>query len=141
MLARYDSDLHNHLESSTAFRGSSPDIQNELIHSISELTTMEIKKEISKANYVSLILDETSDVMNKCQLASVLRYVTADGNVEERFLRFTDVSSDRSANSLFNHALEILNDFECGPKLIAQTYDGAAVMASQHAGVQAKIRA
>ncbi|PNF14161.1 hypothetical protein B7P43_G13483, partial [Cryptotermes secundus] len=140
MLARYDSDLHNHLESSTAFRGSSPDIQNELIHSVSELMTMEIKKEISKANYVSLILDETSDVMNKCQLASVLRYVTADGNVEERFLRFTDVSSDRSANSLFNHALEILNDFECGPKLIAQTYDGAAVMASQHAGVQAKIR-
>jgi hypothetical protein len=30
--------------------------------------------------------------------------------------------------------------FECGPKLIAQTYDAAAVMASQDAGVQAKIR-
>jgi hypothetical protein len=48
------------------------------MHSISELMTMEI----SKANYVSLILDETSDVMMKCQLASVLRYVTTDGNVE-----------------------------------------------------------
>jgi small basic protein len=34
----------------------------------------------------------------------------------------------------------LLRDFECGPKLIAQTYDGAVVMASQHAGVQAKIR-
>jgi hypothetical protein len=63
--------------------------------------------------------------------------VSADGKVEERFLRFTDVSSDRSANPLFNHAVEILNDFECGPKLIAQTYDGTTVMASQHAGVQA----
>jgi hypothetical protein len=41
MLAHYDPDLHNHLESSTVFRGSSPDIQNELIHSISELMTME----------------------------------------------------------------------------------------------------
>jgi hypothetical protein len=65
--------------------------------------------------------------------------VTADGKVEERFLRFTDASSGHSANSVFNHAVEILNDFECSPKLIAQTYDGATVMASQLAGVQAKI--
>jgi hypothetical protein len=28
----------------------------------------------------------------------VFQYVTADGNVEERFLHFTDVSSDHSAN-------------------------------------------
>jgi hypothetical protein len=35
ILACYDSDLHNHLESSTVFCGSSPDIQNELIQSIS----------------------------------------------------------------------------------------------------------
>jgi hypothetical protein len=47
MLARYDSDLHNYLEFSTVFRGSSPDIQNELIHSTAELMTMEIKKEMS----------------------------------------------------------------------------------------------
>jgi hypothetical protein len=140
MLACYDPDLHNHLESSTVFHGSSPDIQNELIYSISELMTMEIKKEISKANFVSLILDQTSDVMMKCQLSSVLRYVTADGKVEERFLRFTDVIFHRSANSLFNYAVEILNHFECGPILIAQTYDGAAVMASQNAGLQEKIR-
>jgi hypothetical protein len=72
MLACYDSDLHNHLESSIVFRGSSPDIQNEFIHSISELT-MEIKKEISTANFVSLILDENSDVVTRCQLSSVLR--------------------------------------------------------------------
>jgi hypothetical protein len=93
---------HNHLESSTVFRGSSPDIQNELKCCISELMTMKIKKEISKTNFVSLIPDEASDVMMKCQLSSVLRYVTADGNVEERFLCFTDMSSDHSANSLFN---------------------------------------
>jgi hypothetical protein len=38
------------------------------------------------------------------------------------------------------NAVEILNDFECGLKLIAQILDGATVMASQYAGVQAKIR-
>jgi hypothetical protein len=139
MLAPYNSDLHNPLEmSSTVFRGSSPNIQNKLIDSVSELTTMEFKMEISKSNFASLIIDETSDVMMKCQLSSVLRYVTAGGKVEERFLRFTDVSSDRAANPLFKHAVEILNDFECGPKLIAQTYYCAAVMASQQGGIQAK---
>jgi hypothetical protein len=69
LLARYDSDFHNDLES-IVFRGSFPDIQNELIHSISELMTMEIKKEISKANFVSLILYDTSVMMMKCQLSS-----------------------------------------------------------------------
>jgi hypothetical protein len=43
------------------------------------------------------------------------------------------VSPDRSANSFFNHAIEILNDFHCGLKHIAQTCDGSAVMVSQHA--------
>jgi hypothetical protein len=66
--------------------------------------------------------------------------VTTDGNVEERFLCFTDMNSDHSANSLFNHAAETLNYFECGPKLFLQTYYGAAVMTSQHAGIQAKTR-
>jgi hypothetical protein len=107
VLACYDSDLHNHSESSTVFRGSSPGIQNEMIHSRSELMTMDIKATISRTNFVSLILDKTSDVMMKFQLSSVLRYETADGNVERRVLRFKDVSSDRSAGSLFNYAVEI----------------------------------
>jgi hypothetical protein len=69
MVARYDSDLHNHRVSS-CFSSFSSDIQNELIYSISELMTMEIKKEILRANFVSSILDETSNVMMKCQLAT-----------------------------------------------------------------------
>jgi hypothetical protein len=73
--------------------------------------------EISKANFVSLILDETSDVMMKCQLSSVVPYVTADGNVEERFLRFTDFSSDRSANSFYNHAVK-----GCSVKLLMSCF-------------------
>jgi hypothetical protein len=73
--------------------------------------------------------------MMKCQLSSALQYVTADDNVEDRVLCFTDVTYDRSSNSLLNHAVEILNDFECDPKLIPHTYDGAAVITSQHAEV------
>ena len=139
LLGSYDSELRTHLETSTVFRGSSPNIQNDLIQSIAELMTHEIKKEISNSSFVSLIMDETSDVTMKSQLSSVIRYVN-DGSVEERFLQFTDVSSDRTARSLYEHAVSILNDFGCGEKLVAQTYDGAAVMSGEHSGLQAKIR-
>jgi hypothetical protein len=46
MLACYDSDLHSHLESSTVFRGSSHDIQNELLHSSESVSsnTIELNK-------------------------------------------------------------------------------------------------
>jgi hypothetical protein len=52
VFALYDSDLHSHLESSSVVCGSSPDIHNELIHSISGVMTMEIKQEISRNNFV-----------------------------------------------------------------------------------------
>jgi hypothetical protein len=97
MLARYDSDLHNHFESSTVFRGSL-DIQHELIHFIYELMTMEIKQEISNANFVSLILDQSSDVMMKCpsicdkniktEMEKKNCVTTARENLDDSLLRF-----------------------------------------------------
>ncbi|KAJ8880461.1 hypothetical protein PR048_016931 [Dryococelus australis] len=52
-----------------------------------------------------------------------------------------DVSDDRTANGLYQHAIQILEDFKCVVKLVAQTYDRAAVMAGEHGGLQTKIRA
>ncbi|KAF2900298.1 hypothetical protein ILUMI_05884 [Ignelater luminosus] len=85
-------------------------------------------------------MHETSDIIVKSQLSTVVRYVSAKGSVEERFLHFTDVSSDRTANGLLRHALKVLCDLDCTGKLVAQTYDGAAVMAGKHGGLQAKVR-
>ncbi|KAJ4432600.1 hypothetical protein ANN_21223 [Periplaneta americana] len=90
-VSTYDMSLKEHLEKSTVFRGTLPDIQNDLISSMSAIMTREIKKEISEASFVSLLLDETPDVSNKEQLSTVFRYVTVDGNIEERFICFTDV--------------------------------------------------
>ena len=73
-------------------------------------------------------MDETPDVTIKLQLSSVIRYVN-DGSTEERFLQFTDVSSDRTALSLYEHAVNILNDFGCREKLVAQISYGTAIMA------------
>jgi hypothetical protein len=70
----------------------------------------------------------------KAQISSVLRYVTKNGD-EERFLHFRVISQDRTANALFQHAKQVLFDFNCASKLVAQTYDGAAIMAGEHVGL------
>ncbi|CAI9720940.1 Hypothetical predicted protein [Octopus vulgaris] len=49
-----------------------------------------------------------------------------------------DGSADRSANALSEQAFKCIETWECGNKLIAQTYDGAATMAGQLNGLQAK---
>jgi hypothetical protein len=83
-------------------------------------------------------MDETTDIVSKSQLTTVLHYVnTIDGNgVVVRFLGFTDVSEDRLAKALSENVFSFISKYACEEKLIAQTYDGAAVMSGQHNGLQ-----
>ncbi|KAL4083742.1 hypothetical protein QTP88_029058 [Uroleucon formosanum] len=126
-----DPKLSGHLSTSTVFSGLSGDIQNDLIQSISNVLLKTIKNEIEHTNFVSIIMDETTDIMSKSQLSTILRYVTNEG-VEEKFLGFVDVSHDRSAKCLAEHVFCLLNEYKCIDKLVAQTYNGAAVMSEQH---------
>ena len=82
VLGNYDGDLKNVIESKGVFRGLSPQIQNDIIASISKYMELEIKKEVSGAPFVAIILDEATDISMKAQISSVLRFVTEDGNVE-----------------------------------------------------------
>ena len=53
---------------------------------------------------------------------------------------FFDVSSGKDASSLFNFMQEYFAKYDFKNKLVAQTYDGAAVMSGQLNGLQAKIK-
>jgi hypothetical protein len=46
---------------------------------------------------VSIIKDEVVDESGKSQLSFVLIYTTPDGSVQKRFIRFSDVNEDLSA--------------------------------------------
>jgi hypothetical protein len=140
LLAKKDGYLSNHLETATVFQGVSSDIQNDLIDSIAEVLNTEISKEVEKAPFVAAIMDETVDISNRSQLSTVLRYVSPNGEVCERFVRFDNVSDDRTAAGLAEHLFGYMNEFKCGNKLVAQTYDGCAVMAGQHNGLQKLVR-
>lgn len=80
-------------------------------------------------------IDETTDITCKSQLSVIFRYVIR-GEVVERFVGFFDVSSGRDADSSFKLLTNKFDKFNLNKKLVAQTYDGAAVMS----GHQSKIK-
>lgn len=140
LLSSVDDKLKFHISNSTVFRGLSNDIQNDLINSIKNVLIRKIKNEIKCANFLAVITDETTDITKRSQLTTVFRYVN-DKGVQERFIGFSDVSADRSAKSLADHFFLILPEYICDEnKLVAQTYDGAAVMSGSHNGLQTLIR-
>lgn len=138
LLRNYDSPLDTHLNTSTVFQGTSPVVQNDIIQAVADVLIDHIKTETSSASFFAIILDETSDVMSKSQLSTVLRYVH-DGHVHERFVGFSDVSDDRTADGLFRHVVKIVEEFQIKEKLVGQTYDGASVMSGHVNGLQKKV--
>lgn len=141
LLAKYDETLKLHFENSTVFKGTSNIIQNDLIACVAEIMLKKIKNEIDEASFIAIILDETTDVANISQLSKVVRYVTRKGEIKERFLGFVNVTTDRTALALYNIVQTIIVDeLNCGSKLIAQSYDGAAVMSGELGGLQTRVR-
>ncbi|KAK9531031.1 hypothetical protein VZT92_010483 [Zoarces viviparus] len=138
-VAEHDTDLHYHLSTNKVFTGTSGKIQNDLISAIGEVIGEEIRREINQAPFVAVMVDETTDVSNRAQLALMVRYVT-DTGVKERFVRFDDVTGNKRADDIAALLIQFLEDHDCLDKVMAQCFDGAAVMASGLNGVQAKVK-
>ncbi|KAF3842760.1 hypothetical protein F7725_001609, partial [Dissostichus mawsoni] len=139
LVAEYDSNLHTHLTTSTVFTGTSSRIQNNLISAVASVMTDSMKEELRKAPFVAVMLDETTDISNVAQMSYVLRYVTEDG-IKARFFKYEDVTEDKRAEAIATRLLEFLRESGCIDKVVAQCYDGAAVMVSGLNGVQAKVK-
>ncbi|XP_077380638.1 zinc finger MYM-type protein 1 [Festucalex cinctus] len=138
LLASKDVNLASHLRTSIVFSGTSNTIQNDLIEAIAFVLRDNVKEELSVSQFVAVEVDGTTDITNKTQISIILRYVSGS-EVKEAFLGFDDVN-DRRATAVANYVLGVLDNLNCTQKLVAQTYDGASVMASELNGVQAKIR-
>lgn len=122
------------------FSGESKTIQNELIECISDYLLDQIKKEIGESAFFSVEVDETTDTSQNCQCSVIVRFVTSNGKLVERFLGFHDVSSERTAQALFELVDNVLRPFNYKDKLIGQCYDGASTMSGHLNGLQKKVK-
>jgi hypothetical protein len=93
-----------------------------------------IAAEIGRANFLAVTSDDTTDVSEKTQVVVTFRY-DSGGTVHERFGGFYNPSS-QDAEGLSQYVV-LKGDFG---KLIAQTYDGTAVMSGEKGGVQTMIK-
>ena len=84
---------------SGVFTGVSSEIQIDLNECIDSVIQDQIDKEIENCRFLSIQVDETTDVSTKEQLSVIIR-LDREGEIVERFLKFFDVSSYRSHLSL-----------------------------------------
>src|SRR6218665_2371175 len=89
---------------------TSPQIQNEMIGIIGSSIQFEIVQAVKKAQVFTVMMDETTDVSHKEQVAIFVRYVedTVTGpNIQERLLAMVD-TQNVTGEGLTNVLLETL---------------------------------
>ena len=65
--------------------------------------------QLQHAKYFSLIVDSTPDLSHTDQLTFVVRYVSQEGKIFERFLKFLPIFSN-TGESLFDSVTGVLQD-------------------------------
>lgn len=135
-----DRTLGQHLKNAAIFKGTSK-LQNDILDCMLEVYREEILREINIAPFLAVMCDETANVSSKFEMVIILRYITKEGNGVERFWTFLPPENHSAvslASNIFNVVDPILKNDK--KKLIAQCYDGAAVMSGKHGGVHALIK-
>ena len=143
----FDRRMHGRLQaterpdSGGVFTGVSPEVQNDLIECIDSVIQDQIDTEVRQCQFFSIQVDETTDISAKAQLTAII-CLDRGSEVVERFLRFHNVSTSRSAETLSCIVKGILGRYgdSLKDKLIMQTYDGAAVISGHLNGLQTLIR-
>ena len=118
---------------------TSPEVQNDLLKVMGTLVRRKISDSLQQSPFVSIMLDETTDISNRQQATVVIRRI--DGNLEvfEEFFGLSPVPS-ADANTLTG----LTKDALCLAglplsKLRGQCYDGAASMKGARTGVAKQI--
>ena len=110
-------------------------IQNELLELMALDVLTDISFHLHQSPFVTLMLDETTDMSNTSQAVVVLRYVTDAFDVHEEFIGMYQVPST-NAETLVATVKLALKDVNLPiTKLCGQCYDGAAAMRGIRSGV------
>lgn len=113
-------------------------IQNELIDIIGCQIQETILTPCRKAKYLSVIIDETTDISVKEQVALVVLYVSSDGQRHEELISFEE-TADTTGETLYTLICKKLQDYGLDKiKVVGLGFDGASNMSGKVKGVQAR---
>lgn len=98
-------------------------VRNDLLSSITSQIYKEIKEEIAESEFVSFIVNEAAELEETMLISTIVRFITKNGGVRERFLNFQEVSSARLSDSVFS-----------------QSYDGGVVTTNELYQLQKKVK-
>ena len=105
--------------------------QNEMIEIAGKMIQEKIVERVRRADFFSVMADETTHVFKRDQFCLVLRYFLA-GRVYEDFLEYVDVSGKTTGEALADVILQRLVFPGLDPnKLRGQGYDGASSMSGK----------
>lgn len=115
----------------------SPDIQNELIWTITKIVRQKIVDDVlsSDTGYYTILVDGTKDRANKEIISIVVRYVKNCKPIESLLTFETTTKFDAETNAelilkcLKKYGLEVMY-------ILSQCYDGANVMSGNFGGIQ-----
>ena len=99
-----------------------------------------ISSEIASAKYFSLIVDSSTDTSRCHQLAIIIRYVSEEAVVEERFIGF-ESSCGHSGKAMADAVKKTLDKLGLNIKdARGQSYDNASNMSGKYKGLQALLK-
>lgn len=115
----------------------SPDIQNELIWTLTKIVRQKIVDDVISADteFYTILVDGTKDRVNKEIISMVVRYVKNGKPIESLLTFETTAKFDAETNAelilkcLEKYGIEVLY-------ILSQCYDGANVMRGDFGGVQ-----
>lgn len=116
--------------------------QNQLIESISDDISSQIRQQITEAKMFSISIDSTFDASRQEQVSFVIRYVDdKSGLVYERIIGIKE-SPNTTGKDLYSLYVTIMEKENLNWKenLIGQSYDGASNMRGNYKGLQAHIK-
>ncbi|KAL4559834.1 hypothetical protein LXL04_031980 [Taraxacum kok-saghyz] len=115
-----------------------PKTQKDIVECFAQEVLLSIREDIGE-DVFSILVDESSDVSKKEQMAIVLRYVDRLGYIKERFVAIVHVK-DTSSMTLKNAILEVLTSLKLSfSRIRGQGYDGASNMRGAFKGLKALI--
>ncbi|XP_074314652.1 uncharacterized protein LOC141649882 [Silene latifolia] len=118
---------------------TSPGIQKDIVNAIS-LETLKVIFEELGDDFFAILVDESSDVSYKEQMAIILRFVNKEGILVEHFVGITHVTNT-SAISLKSAIDELFDEYKLSlSRVRGQGYDGASNMRGQFGGLKALIQ-